>query len=138
MQGAIEMGAERDAVVVDGSMLGQRENLVAATVGEQRVRPLHEPDDPSMCRYGFRTWAKPQMVGVGQDDAGTRRLDVLWRERLDGRLGSDRHERRRLDRGARRGELTAPRVAIHRIDLKGKPSGREAHRGPLRISIASP
>ena len=118
MQGAIEVRAEGDAVVVDGSMLGQRKNLIATAVGEQRVRPFHEPDDSPVGGHRLGAWAKPKVIAVGQNDARAGRRNLVRRERFDRRLSSDGHEGGSFDGGTRSCELSAPCISVDRVNSK--------------------
>ena len=125
---AVVDGAERDALVVRfENRVAQREDLVAAGVGQDRAVPPHEAVQPAGLGDQFVSGAEVQVVGVAEQDRGPRRAHLVRVERLDGRLRPDWHERGRRDLAMGGPEHAGARGAVGRSD-------REAH----RISIASP
>ena len=69
LRGAVVDGAERDAVVVDArDRVAQREDLVAAGVGEDRPVPLHELVQPAELVDHVLARAEVQVVRVAEDD----------------------------------------------------------------------
>ena len=137
--GAVEMRAERDAVVVDvGQPLlalgddvvgldplgvhrqhlleagAQREHLEPAAVGEGRPRPVHERAEPACLLDDVGAGLQIQMVGVGQNRLRAKLFHGLRQHRLDGGLGADGDERRGVD------------VAVRSADDAGatEPSGQ--------------
>ena len=111
---AVDVTAELDPVLVDGPEFGERHQLIATGVGENRVRPAHEgvqaaePGDP------LDAGAEHQVVGIGEHHARAGRRHHVRRERLDRRRGSDRHEGRRRNEPVRDLEYACPRRPIAR------------------------
>ena len=98
MGGAVEMRLERHPVGVQLAQLGQRHDLEAAGIGQDRARPVHEPVQPAEPRDPFRAGAQHQVVGVAQHQPGAGRAHRVGGHRLHRAGGADRHEHRRLDR----------------------------------------
>ena len=94
---AVEVAAERDAVLVDDPQVAQRDDLEAARVGQDRPVPAHEPVQAAEPRDPLVARPQVEVVGVGQDDRGADLADVVGVERLDRGVRADRHELRRLD-----------------------------------------
>ena len=117
-QGAVEMAAERDAVVVDLAQSGEAEDLEAATVDEQRSPPAGkgvqsaEFDDPANAR------PQRQMVEVGEGHVGPQLFELPGGDPLDRAEGSDRHEGRGRDLAVPRAQPTTARVAVAGEDLE--------------------
>ncbi len=124
---AVDVAAERDAVLVDDPQVAERDHLEPARVGQDRPVPAHEPVQAAELRDPFVAGPQVEVVGVRQDDRGADLADVVGREGLDRRVGPDRHELRRLDdavgqrqppgpcpgravRGRRRRDLVAGRL----------------------------
>ena len=54
MRRTIEMRLERNALFPDFAQAGQRHHLVAAGIGQDRARPVHEPMQPAQRRHPLR------------------------------------------------------------------------------------
>ena len=89
---AVEMRAERDAVVVDRAQVAQADHLVAAGVGQDRPVPGHELVQAAEALDALVAGPQVQVVGVAQDDLGADLVEVVGIERLDRGVGADRHE----------------------------------------------
>jgi len=85
---SVQVGTKGHAVVVDVAQALEAEDLEAATIGEDGVRPAHEAVQPPELGDDFRAGAEVQMVGIGQDEAGPQFLQVARRKGLDGGLGA--------------------------------------------------
>ena len=94
---AVDVGAKRDSVLANPHVPGQAENLEPPAIGEDGTIPTHEPMQPASGDEGFQTRSQHEVVGVGKDDLRARGAHFFWKQRLDGGLGTDRHERRGLD-----------------------------------------
>ena len=116
MDRAVEVAAERHAVLVDDPQVAKRDDLEPARVGEDRAIPVHEPMQPAEPLDPFVARPQVEVVRVGQDDRGARLADVVRAERLDRGVGADRHELRRLDDAMGQGQLPGPcpRLAVGR------------------------
>ena len=102
---AVEVRAERDALVVDRPEVAQADDLVAARVGQDRPLPGHELVQPAEPFDPFVARSQIQVVRVAQDDLGADLDQIVGIERLDRRVCAHRHEDRRLD------------VAVGRVDV---------------------
>ena len=65
--------------------------------------------EAALPRDQFVARPKIEVVGVAENDFGAHVFQMLGRERLDGPLGADRHERRGLDHAVRGREVAAAR-----------------------------
>lgn len=94
----VELGFEMDAIFrnIFLFVLGEGENLVTAGVGQDGAGPMHKLVQTAGRGDNFGGGAEPEMVGVGQDDAGVSGGDLLRREGFDRGLGADRHKHRGL------------------------------------------
>jgi len=127
MDGAVEMTAERHAVVVDYAEVAERHDLEAARIGQDRPVPVHERVEPAESLDPFVTGSQVEVVRVGQDDRGASVAEVVRRQRLDRRIRPDRHELRRLDDAVGQCQAAGPcpRGAVRRRrDLDGERGGR--------------
>ena len=59
--------------------LGEREDLVAARVGEHRARPAHERVDAADAPEQLGARAQHQVVGVAEHDLGADRAQIVGR-----------------------------------------------------------
>ncbi len=101
---AVEMRFERDPILVDvhetaviAAFHFQREDLVAARIGQDGAVPFLEAVGVAHRRDGVFAGAQMEVIGVIQNDLGVERLHVLGVQSLHGRGRADRHEDRRLD-----------------------------------------
>ena len=78
---AVEVAAERHAVVVDDPQVAERDDLEAARVGEDRAVPVHEPVQAAEPCDALVAGPQVEVVGVGQDDRGAGLADVVRRSR---------------------------------------------------------
>ncbi len=70
MRRAVQVRLERDAVRVELSQFGQRHDLEAAGVGQDRAGPVHEAMQPAEARNAFGAGPQHQVVGVAEYDVG--------------------------------------------------------------------
>ena len=105
---AVEVAAERDAVLVDDPQVAERHDLEAARVGEDRPIPVHEPVQAAEPLDALRAGPQVQVVGVGEDDRRAGLGDLGRGERLDRGVRADRHELRRLDDAVGQRQLPEP------------------------------
>ena len=126
------MGVELDALLTDLAELGERKDLKAAAVGEDRAVPGHEAVETAQRLDQLVAGSDVQVIGVGKLDLTADGFEIGSRERaLDGALGADVHEDGRLHAAVRRVENAASCAALLFEKLiHGRP--------PYRISIASP
>ena len=120
--------AERHALFVHfEDRVAQREDLIAARVGEDRAVPAHELMKAAELSDHVLPGAEMEVVGVAEQDLGAERAQLDRIDHLHGRLRADGHERRRAELPVRGLEHSGTRLAVG----GGDP---EAH----LISIASP
>ena len=92
----------------------ERQHLEAAAVGERRPVPVHERAESAGLVDDVGAGLQVQVVGVGQNRLRAKLFHRLRQHGLDGGLGADGDERRRVD------------VAVRRADHAGatEPSGQ--------------
>ena len=106
--GAVEMALKLDALFGDFSDFGQRPNLKAAGVGEQGPVPGGEGMEAAEFFDHLGTGAKPEVVGVCENDLRLHHVKIIGMEGFDRTLGADRHEDGGFDDAVRSGETAAP------------------------------
>ena len=111
-RGAVEVVLETDAFGGDFAELREGENLVAATVREDRAVPAHEAVKAAEAGDEFFARADMEVVGVAEDDLRAEGFELGGRHRLHRRLGADGHEDRRANRPAPRLESCGTGVAV--------------------------
>src|SRR5712691_8605233 len=129
----VEVAAEEGPLVRDLALLGQRVDLEAARVGEDRSGPAHEAVEPAQLRDQLRPRAQQQVVGVAEDDLRADVRQVVGSDRLHRARRPHRHELRRVDAAMGQLEHAAAGGAVLVGDREGEHPG-----GSYTISIASP
>ena len=109
---AVDRRGEGDAFLADLGVGTERPDLEAAAVGKDRPRPGLETVQAAEMTQHVEPGPHPEVEGVAQDDLRTHGLERLRHHALDGAVGADGHEDRRLDRAATQGEPAAAREAI--------------------------
>ena len=112
MFAAIEMRSELDAVLIYLAALREAKDLVAATVGEDRLIPADELVETTPPRDQFVAGPEHQVVGIAEDYARPEFIQMLGGQCFNGALGADWHERRSLDRAVGRLKDSPPGCAI--------------------------
>ena len=74
------------------AQLGQRHDLEAAGIRQDRPRPVHEAVQSAEPRDTFGARPQHQVVGVAEHDPGSGRAHRVRGHRLHGAGGADRHE----------------------------------------------
>ncbi len=97
VSGAVDMTLEGDPVVVDLAGLGQREDLEAARIGQQGMRPLHEGVQAAQSRHQLVAGTQVEVVGVGQHQRSAQFVQLGGGERLDRGLRAHRRKDRRFE-----------------------------------------
>ena len=103
-------------IVVDRRDLDKAHQLVSAAVGEDRVLPAHEGVEPARPLDQLDARPQRQVVRVAEQDVDARGAHLVGVQRLDGRVRSHRHERRRAHDSMGRGERTGARGTIDRVN----------------------
>ena len=88
------VGVHRQHLLEAGT---QRQHLEPAAVGEGRSRPVHERAQSACLVDDVGARLQVQVVGVGQNRLCTKLFHGLGQHGLDGGLGADGDERRRVD-----------------------------------------
>ena len=114
VKAAVEMRAESNPGLGDGSAGGERHDLISAGIGQDGVRPIHEAVQSAQCGDALRPGAKHQVIGVAKDDPRPGSRDPVRRHRLDRAGSADRHEDRGVDDPVSSREPPAPRRAVAR------------------------
>src|SRR5262245_17179194 len=112
------MRAELDAVLGHLAARRETEDLIAAAVGQDRMRPADEGVQTAGARDERVAGSKMQVIRIAENDLRARVLDVTERDSLDRAARPHRHEARRLDDAVRRREGSAARAAVGVRDLK--------------------
>ena len=118
-----DLGREEELVAVDGrrephalladlAHLAERPDLEAAAVGEHRPAPALEAVQAAEVPQHVEPRPQPEVEGVAEDDLRAHLLERARRHALDGAVGADRHEDRRLDDAVVQGQPAAPGVAF--------------------------
>ena len=116
-------------VVVDArDRVAEREDLVAAGVGEDRAVPAHEGVQAAELGDQVLARAQVQVVRVAEQHRRAERAQLVGMDALHRALRPDGHERRRRHVAVRGAEQTGAGGAVGRRDVE------VAH----RTSIASP
>jgi len=129
--GAVEVGAEGHALVLDLAQLRQRHDLEAAGIGENRVWPIHEAVQAAELGDAFGARPQHQVIGVGKHHVGAACAHRLGREALHRCLGADRQERRGGDCPVRRRDLAAAGSAIGGQQAEREGVGHRCRRATL-------
>ena len=124
--GAVEVGSERDAVCVHLPQPGQRHDLEAARIGQDRPRPVHHPVQAAETRDTLGTRAQHQVIGVAEHDPGAGRAHRVGGHRLDGAGGADRHEHRGRHLAMRGQQRAGAGLAAPRILTPGEGHARSS------------
>ena len=119
---AVDRRGKGDALLVHLAQGAEAEHLKSTRIGEDRPPPTHETVQAGVGGDDVEPRSQPEMKGVAEHDLGAKRLELVWRHRLDRAVGADRHEHRRLDGAVGQREPSAPRGAASRGNL-------EFHRG---------
>ena len=112
MRRAVDVRLKGDAGVGDLAQLRQAHDLEAARVRDDGALPAHEMVQAAQSGDALRTRPQHQVIGVGEDDVGAGRLELLGVEGLHGGGCPHRHEGRRADWPTRCRDLAQPRAAV--------------------------
>ena len=107
--------------LVGDAAVGQREDLEAAGVGDQRPLPAHEAVQAAGSGDPLRARRDEQVVGVAQHHLVAELGHLVRFEPAHRALGRQRDEGRRLHRPVRRVQHPGPRGAVPRPDLEPQP-----------------
>jgi len=80
MHGAIEMTAELRTLFVDAHQRPKGYHLKSTRVGQDRSIPLHELVEATEALHTLMPGTQVEVIGVGEDDLGTERLQLSWIE----------------------------------------------------------
>src|SRR5204863_9645210 len=94
----IHVVLEMHALLSDLAQLGQRKNLVTATIGENWSIPIHELMKSTEVPDDIDSRSHEQMIGISEDDLRSEFVKLMRTHGLHASLSSDRHEGRSLDR----------------------------------------
>lgn len=95
------MRAEGDPFFGDLAHLTEAEYLEAAAVGKDGLLPVHELVKASGFLDQIVAGTEEQVIGIAENDLRAHIVELFRRQRLDGRLRTDRHEHRCLERTVR-------------------------------------
>ena len=103
----VEVRAEAHAVIAHLAQFVEREDLKAAGVGEQGVRPTDEFVQAAHAADGLVSRTQVEVIGVTEDDLGAERFQRVLRDGLDRSLCADGHEDRSFHGLMRKVETSA-------------------------------
>ena len=133
-QGAVDVAREFGIFLAQRAASGQREDLVAARIGEHGSRPVHEPMDAAEFLEDVETRSQQQVVGVGEQDLRTTLEEIFTALGSNRRMRTYGHEGRRQYLVVLRGEA---RGAGARILGRGFEREMQPPRGGARHFTAS-
>ena len=108
---AVDVASEEHALLGESPASGQRHDLIAAGVRENRPVPSNEAVQPPEAPDDVAAGTEHEVVGIREHDLGARRLDVAPPRGFHGSRRSDRHERGRLDAPVVESQPSAPRAS---------------------------
>jgi len=117
---AVEVRTEGRPFLGDRRQILEAEDLEAAAVGQDRSGPVHEAVETAEALDQLMAGPDEEMVGVAEDDLGPHLQQILRGHRLDGGLGADRHEDRRLEDAVPGPDLAAPGGTFAGSGMKGE------------------
>ena len=88
----VDMRLEDRTLLGDPAQLGQRHDLEAAGVGEDRIGPVGETMQAAKLGDRFRTGPQHEMIDIAEDDVGAGRAHLIRIKPFDGACRADRHE----------------------------------------------
>src|SRR5690606_34727373 len=109
---AVDMRLERNTLLGELPQLGQRHDLEAAAVGENRSLPVHEIMQPPQYRNAFRARPQHQVIGIAKQDVRACLPNLFGIHGLDGAGRAHRHEGGRVDLAAWRIDAATTGCAI--------------------------
>src|SRR5689334_10569244 len=112
MERPIQMRTELGALLVDLAAFSEAEYLIAAAVGEDRMRPADEPVEAAAPSDQFIARPEVEVIGVAEDDLRAGFFQIALPHRLDASLRADRHEGWRPHRAMRGAEFTEARRTV--------------------------
>src|ERR1700677_4899166 len=81
-----------DAFFRDPAEFSERENLEPAAVGQDGPSPAHESMKSAKMFNDLQARSQEEVIGVTENNLCSDRTELVRGHRLDGTLGSDRHE----------------------------------------------
>ena len=113
--------------LVGDRAVGQREDLEAAGVRDDRPLPAHEPVQPAERRDSLRPRREHQVKGVPQDQLVAELGHLPGRQRPNAAARRQRDEGRRLDQAVNDVEPPGPGGSVSRCDLESEAFRVAAH-----------
>ena len=132
---AVDVRLEEYAVFGDPLEPAQTEGLEPATVRENWAVPSHESVEVAHIADQLDAWPEHQVVGVGEENVGSQRRQVVRGEGLHRTQSSHRHERGRLDRTV--GSLKYPGAGASIYGVNLKMAGHYGQKAILSKSICA-
>ena len=94
---AVDVAGEFDAAIADFGEWAEREDLIAAAVGEYWAVPGHKFVESAELFDCVDTRSREEMVGIGQYDGCAGVFEVVGGDTLYGACGADGHKYRGVD-----------------------------------------
>ena len=89
---SVYMGTEGHAVFRNLSHLSEAKNLKTATIGKNRILPIHKAMNPAGFMNQILTGPQKQMISIAQNDLSSHVIQFFRSQRLNRSLCTDRHE----------------------------------------------
>src|SRR5438045_2211846 len=90
------------ALLCDLADFCERENLVAATIGQDRSVPIHEAMESAKVPHHLKPWPNEKVISVPENNLRLKFAQLARTHSFDRALGPDRHESGRFDHTVRR------------------------------------
>src|SRR3989338_1105455 len=133
MLAAVDMGSELDPLVGHFSHLGERKDLKAAGVGQDRLVPVDELVQAAGLSYQLMAGTQKEMIGIAEQYLRADLVDIPHRHRLDRPLRADRQKGGSVDDAMRSVELADASFSFGALLCDLKPVFHN-----YNISMASP
>jgi len=93
----IDVILEMHALLHDLAEFSKRKNLVTTAVSQNRSIPIHKAMQSTEVPNNLESWSDKQVISIPEDNLRVEFAKLARADGFDAALGSDRHERRRLD-----------------------------------------
>ena len=106
------MGLKARALLGNFPHRAETKNLIAAAIGQDRPIPTHEFMQAAQVANQFMPRPQVKMIGIAEQNLATQLLQISRQHRLDGPLGSHRHEGGSLHHAVSRDQATEARFGV--------------------------
>ncbi len=125
MKRTVQVTAKCDPILVDLAVRFEREDLVAARIGQDRTLPAHETVQPAQFGDEFVARAQVEVVGIRQHQGGAQFAQLGRCDALDRALRADRGEDGCEDVAVGCMQDAGARLAVGGEDFEGDGRGHD-------------